>query len=68
MSEKHKVWVCLESLKPLRWAVREGNRWYTVKEIDIRLPMKTKRGKRAPHGYLSGTGTVTISGDRATIR
>ena len=63
-----KIWVCLESVRPLRWAVREGNKWHVVKEVEINVPMKTRRGVRAPHGYLAGTGTVIISGGKAVIR
>ena len=55
-----KVWVFLESLKPLRWCVRFGKKWKIVKSVSIEIPMKTARGKIAPHGYLVGDGTVSI--------
>ena len=61
------VWLCLESLRPTRWAVRYGNKWYVVSRVKVTAPMKTKTGPRAPHGYLCGVGTLTIKGTTATI-
>jgi hypothetical protein len=63
-----KVWVCLESLKPFRWAVRAGNKWHVVKRIITKIPLKTARGSIQPKAYLVGDGDVVIRNGTAIVR
>lgn len=63
-----KIWVCLESLKPFRWAVRAGNKWHIVKRVISEIPMKTMRGKMQPKAYLVGEGEFQLRNGTAIIR
>lgn len=62
-----KLWLFLESLNPIRWGVRYGKRWAIVKKVDIKIPLKTKLGKNAPHCYLEGEGICERTRDTATF-
>lgn len=62
-----KVWVCVETFKPFRWAVREGRRWHIVKEFESRIRLVGMRGKRQPLAYLQGEGRVVVKNGKATI-
>lgn len=55
-----KIWICLESLKPMRWAVRYGNKWAVVKKVISKIPLITRRGKNQPKCYLAGDGIALI--------
>ena len=63
-----KIWLALESVKPLRWAIRYGGKWRIVKEVKIEIPMETRKGKIAPHGYLFGIGKVIFKESVAFLR
>ena len=68
------VWIHIDHLaNPGKdvWGIQYGrDKYYTAKEADIRIPLKTVfRGIKArqPKAYLRGKGVVTIAGGKVTI-
>jgi hypothetical protein len=63
------IWLFVETVRPLTWGVRWGNRWLVVGEVQVRIPMATMRGQASPAGYVRGFGTVRLeaNGRRAIL-
>ena len=65
MPDRHNgpksIWLALETLRPLRWAIRYGNQWWIVKTVKVLIPLRTRRGTIQPKAYLVGRGRVQIS-------
>lgn len=62
-----KIWVCVEYLEPLSWAVREGRKWHVVKKVVSHITLITKGQKRQPKAYLFGYGKVRVKNRIAFI-
>jgi hypothetical protein len=62
-----KIWICVESLSPLRWAIRYGNKWRIVKNFISKIDLRPKDGKIAPQAYLEGFGRVKFKKNNAVI-
>jgi hypothetical protein len=62
-----RIWLFLETVRPLRWGIRYGNKWHVVNDVVVKLPMQTMQGKKPPNGYLAATGSMTIRNGVATL-
>lgn len=62
-----KIWIYLESVKPLRWGVRYGKKYWTGKEIRVFTNLITQSNKKQPYGVLVGYGHVSILPNCAVI-
>jgi hypothetical protein len=62
-----KIWVCLDRIDPKDgnvWAVREGNRWHTTKQIQIDIPLHEGPSRTIqPKAFFVGQGQVTRRGE-----
>lgn len=61
------IWIYLESLKPFRWGVRYGNKWFVVKNIEVFISLTTQQNNCQPKGCLRGVGVLKIKNGIATI-
>lgn len=62
-----RVILAVETIKPLRWCIRDGYTWHIVRRVEIRTRMKSGTGMKSPHAYLYCDGKVTVKGGKAVI-
>lgn len=56
-----RIWVYLESVRPCKWGVREGNKYHIVDEILIHGgTLESAIRKNQPRCYFYGDGTVDV--------
>jgi hypothetical protein len=55
-----KIQIAVESINPVLWCVRYGNKWVVVKDVFCKVPLRTKSNKIAPHVVFEGKGRLKI--------
>lgn len=62
-----KIWFFLETMRPPKWGIRAGKKWFSVDRAIIKTQMKTAFQDRQPYCYLQCEGNLTIKNKTAII-